>query len=593
MKLQTLTPWALAVLTATALVGAIAALSRSSIDVDLVVARLRIGEPLRPLVVAAVASTILLAIRWKRPTWRAIAFFGLGVCAIVFFPTITRSAGPKWPTGDNAMIELYTLHAAHGRQLVGAYSQYGWHHPGPMMFYLMAPVYALGDHSTASIWAAAATINLLSLSTLVWLLWRRNSNAIFGVVLAALLVLYLARLPGLMTNVWNPHLALLPFVTFLVLAGETLSGDMAIVPLLAIFGSLVIQAHVGFVPTVFTLLITCAVRLGFALWNRTLSRGVALRSSLMTVALLEVAWLLPVAQQLTGNPGNMTRLWRFFVEGDQPQPLHAAWTASTGMLAGIFLPDFRLAIGWGWTPGTTLWPAILVGTVLMSLAAIAIWESRLKQPALAPLAIVCLLATASAFWSVRHLRGPIVDNQIFWVSSLGFVSAALPLTVVIETLVSRLVPARWISTLRIVPACAVTLVAVVTVVSIIERAHSDEPLDDEAQAVKVLVEQSLDTLPSIGATRLLVRVDPAIWRVAAGVVLELAKKSVPVGADELADFFGPPLYPTGSEDVLLFISSGERHKQLIANPEVTSIGAFRGSWFVDVMRIHEDNRQKP
>ena len=115
MKLQTLAPWALTVLAATALVGAIAALSRSSIDVDLVVARLRIGEPLRPLVVAAVASTMLLVISWRRPDWRAVAFFGLAVSAIVFFPTITRSAVPNWPTGDDAMIELYTLHAAQGR----------------------------------------------------------------------------------------------------------------------------------------------------------------------------------------------------------------------------------------------------------------------------------------------------------------------------------------------------------------------------------------------------------------------------------------------------------------------------------------------
>jgi hypothetical protein len=75
MKLQTLTPWALAVLTATAVVGAVAGLSRSSIDVDLVVARLRIGEPLRPLVVAAVASTILLVIRWKRPALKASRVF--------------------------------------------------------------------------------------------------------------------------------------------------------------------------------------------------------------------------------------------------------------------------------------------------------------------------------------------------------------------------------------------------------------------------------------------------------------------------------------------------------------------------------------
>jgi hypothetical protein len=34
-------------------------------------------------------------------------------------------------TGDGAAIELGTLHAAHGVQLVGPYSRFGWSHPGP------------------------------------------------------------------------------------------------------------------------------------------------------------------------------------------------------------------------------------------------------------------------------------------------------------------------------------------------------------------------------------------------------------------------------------------------------------------------------
>ena len=68
-----------------------------------------------------------------------------------------------------------------------------------------------------------------------------------------------------------------------------------------------------------------------------------------------------------------------------------------------------------------------------------------------------------------------MDNQIFWISSLGFVSAALPLTAVSETLVSRLVPVRWIATLRIVPVCAVTLVAVVTLGSLIENRTAVNP----------------------------------------------------------------------------------------------------------------------
>jgi hypothetical protein len=38
-------------------------------------------------------------------------------------------------TGDYAALELYTRLAAQGRQLLGPYSRFGFHHPGPAYFY--------------------------------------------------------------------------------------------------------------------------------------------------------------------------------------------------------------------------------------------------------------------------------------------------------------------------------------------------------------------------------------------------------------------------------------------------------------------------
>ena len=60
-----------------------------------------------------------------------------------------------WPTGDGAVIELYTLHATGFRQLLGPYSRFGFHHPGPAMFYVLAPFYAVSGHATASLSVAA------------------------------------------------------------------------------------------------------------------------------------------------------------------------------------------------------------------------------------------------------------------------------------------------------------------------------------------------------------------------------------------------------------------------------------------------------
>ncbi len=262
-------------------------------------------------------------------------------------------------------------------------------------------------------------------------------------------------------------------------------------------------------------------------------------------------------------------------------------------VAGVFRTDFHIAIGWGWTPPTTLWPSVLGSVLAISLAIVAVSGSRLKQPFLASLAFACLVATALAFWSVRHLRGPIFDNQIFWISALGLVSAALSITAVVSKIETRFIQGRWSPALRIVPLCAIILVGATTLLSLVDGTRRDGgKLDDEPQAVQVLTRQTLDVLPTVGGHKPIVRVDPAIWGVAAGVVLQLVKNSVPVAADELADFFGPPLYPTGSEDTILFISGPDRHKQLAENFPITSIGAFRGSWFVDAIGIREYGDQK-
>src|SRR5687767_5787442 len=47
--------------------------------------------------------------------------------------------------GDGAALELGTLHAAAGTQLLGPYSRFGWNHPGPAFFYLALPIYELCD----------------------------------------------------------------------------------------------------------------------------------------------------------------------------------------------------------------------------------------------------------------------------------------------------------------------------------------------------------------------------------------------------------------------------------------------------------------
>src|SRR4051794_24258431 len=76
--------------------------------------------------------------------WRARVLL-IAAALAPFGPAIAQFVGRGIPdylfTGDAATIELRTLNAAHGVQLLGPYSRFFWSHPGPTFFYLALPLY--------------------------------------------------------------------------------------------------------------------------------------------------------------------------------------------------------------------------------------------------------------------------------------------------------------------------------------------------------------------------------------------------------------------------------------------------------------------
>ena len=80
-----------------------------------------------------------------------------------------------------------------GLQAVGAYSRFGWHHPGPALFYLLAPFYLLGGSTEVALSAGAISINLISLLAVAWALFRASATPALGI--AMLVTIGLSRRP--------------------------------------------------------------------------------------------------------------------------------------------------------------------------------------------------------------------------------------------------------------------------------------------------------------------------------------------------------------------------------------------------------------
>src|SRR5262245_31907925 len=61
------------------------------------------------------------------------------VLAVIMLVLLARQAPPFREVSDGAILEIYTLEALRAKLLVGPYSRFGWHHPGPLFFYWEAP----------------------------------------------------------------------------------------------------------------------------------------------------------------------------------------------------------------------------------------------------------------------------------------------------------------------------------------------------------------------------------------------------------------------------------------------------------------------
>src|SRR4051794_39249854 len=79
------------------------------------------------------------------------------------------------PTGDYAVLELYTRQAMHGEQRLGPYSRFHFQHPGPAYFYAAVPFYRLLGESFRGITLTAVLVNVTSVLILLWIAGRAGA----------------------------------------------------------------------------------------------------------------------------------------------------------------------------------------------------------------------------------------------------------------------------------------------------------------------------------------------------------------------------------------------------------------------------------
>jgi len=427
--------------------------------------------------------------------------------------------------GDAAALEFGTWHAARGQQLLGAYSRFGWNHPGPAFFYLAAPLYeVLGERGPALNLFTYAT-ELVCAFAIVWAAYRLGNHLLAITVAALLSVFELVALPFLLGNEWNPISPILPLVLVCFLAALIVRGRTTLFPLMAFVGSAIVQTHVGFALAVVALAVYAVFRGRAPARTRVTPR----RVMLPTFAALLVCWALPLVDVWVSRTSNLWQLIEFFV----PTPRHLA-QQSWPMTIDAFVPQAAaLPVAVAETllhhrlPDPDGFVAVAItATELVVVAAILRRVSVYDRGHIRVLAELTVLFAAVAILSIRSARGELLLYLVTWCAVCGFLAV-----VVISEFASDWLGAR-VGENRAVPiaTAAASVVVALALTAPVARGSVIGAENGDVSRIAPVVNAFVRARPSVVPTIQIASHDT--WPVAVGVALYLVKRGTPVAVDE-------------------------------------------------------------
>lgn len=357
-----------------------------------------------------------------------------GLTAVLAVPiviaVIAVRSPPWYPLVDLAQIEMRVrdVGTSHppmtglGGRIFGLNTQGS--HPGPVSFYLLAPVYRLLGSTPWALQVSAAVLNVAALGGTVWASHRRWG--LRGALLVAAGLAVVMRMYGTVVLLypWNPYMPVLFWILFLVCVWGVLCGDLVLLPLAVAAGCVCAQTHVPYLGLVGGVGL---VVIGGLVWQYRRARGDAaarrrvVRWTLAALGLGVLLWAPVFVEQVGGDPGNISVLVDSFTDPtDQPVGASTAWTLLTEHLNPVRLLD---------ADRSTV-PPQGPGIVLMAVwAASAVVAARLRDRTLVTLQVVVAVALLLGFITISRIFG----TTWFYLTLWAFGTATLALVAVVAT----------------------------------------------------------------------------------------------------------------------------------------------------------------
>lgn len=379
--------------------------------------------------------------------------------AVLLVKLVTDGPYANW--GDNALTEMQVRDVP--RLLVGPYSRFGFHHPGPMFAWLLAVPYRLLGSDVRGLNLGALVINGAAVVGTGWVAWRRGGRLLLLATYLGLALLLRQVGADFVRQPWNPYATVLPFALFLFLMWELSRARRWALPAGVVVGSFLVQSHVAYGPAVGVLAIG-AVAMAFPV-ERTRWRehgGDARRAFLRTVALAAavglVLWLPPLVDQVVNRPGNLREVLTFQRESHPGHPAHTIGEGAA--LVGRQIGSFPAWLAGGDLGGDGTFsgasvPA-LVGAEAFVAAAVVAWRRRAWDAL--RFGVLTVLSLAVGAIAVSRIIDPIYEYLVRW-TEIGGIAVWWFVAVVASGEPIRNERARWYRAASVV--LAIALVAVV------------------------------------------------------------------------------------------------------------------------------------
>ena len=235
-------------------------------------------------------------------------------------------SSPIMAYGDSAANALQIERAKHFRELLGNFSRWGFHHPGPGFFY----IYAFGEalfHDLLHLVPAEMNAHILTIILLnaaflfgsIGIIAKRCRSRLFAPSALALSLFFIyvvnRAIPvSAILSIWPPHVLMFCFLFFVTVGAAVAVGEISKLPLLFVSGLLLVHGHAAQPLFVGSLIVVAIVTVWFRQGRhlglrRFLSQN---RRSVGVSLLLCVVFATPIVLDLLLHKPNNLDAVRFY-----------------------------------------------------------------------------------------------------------------------------------------------------------------------------------------------------------------------------------------------------------------------------------------